>query len=132
MRPEPVALDVNRAGPDGRRLRSDPAGYDRRWWTLGVLVLSLVMVMTANSSLNIAIPSLVRHTDASAPQLQWIVDAYALVFAGLVLTAGAVGDRFGRKGALLAGLGVFGAMSLLATLAPDPDQLIAIRASARR
>lgn len=93
-----------------------------------MLVLSLVIVMTANTSLNIAIPSLVRDTDASATQLQWIVDAYALVFAGVVLTAGAVGDRFGRKGALLVGLGVFGAMSLLATLAEDPGQLIAIRA----
>lgn len=102
---------------------------DRRWWTLAVLVLSLVIVMTANTSLNIAIPSLVRETGASATELQWIVDAYALVFAGLVLTAGAVGDRFGRKGALLGGLVLFGAMSLLATLADDPGHLIAIRAA---
>ncbi|MEJ7585579.1 MAG: MFS transporter, partial [Acidimicrobiales bacterium] len=102
--------------------------YDRRWWTLGVLVLSLVIVMTANTSLNIAIPSLVRDTGASSTSLQWIVDAYALVFAGVVLTAGALGDRFGRKGALLVGLGVFGSMSLLATLADDPGPLIAIRA----
>ena len=70
-----------------------------------MLVLSLVVVMTANTSLNVAIPSLVRDTGASSTQLQWIVDAYALVFAGLLLTAGAIGDRFGRKGALLCGLG---------------------------
>ncbi len=113
--------DESTVGPDN-------AVYSRRWWVLGVLVLSLVIVMTANTSLNIAIPSLVRETGASSTSLQWIVDAYALVFAGLVLTGGALGDRFGRKGALLWGLGIFGAMSLLATLADDPGQLIAIRA----
>jgi EmrB/QacA subfamily drug resistance transporter len=92
-----------------------------------VLVLSLVVVMTANTSLNVAIPSIVRETGASATELQWIVDAYALVFAGMLLTAGAMGDRFGRKGALLWGLAIFGTMSLLATLADDPAALIAIR-----
>jgi EmrB/QacA subfamily drug resistance transporter len=101
---------------------------DRRWWILGVLVLSLVVVMTANTSLNLAIPSLVRDAGASSTQLQWIVDAYALVFGGLVLTAGAVGDRFGRKGALLWGLVIFGSMALLATAAETPGALIAIRA----
>jgi MFS transporter, DHA2 family, integral membrane protein len=104
-------------------------GYDRRWWVLGVLVLSLVVVMTANTSLNVAIPSIVRDTGASPTQLQWIVDAYALVFAGLLLTAGAMGDRFGRKGALMVGLAIFGTMSLLATMAQDPAALIAIRAT---
>lgn len=106
----------------------DRSVHDRRWWILGVLVLSLVIVMTANTSLNIAIPALVRDTGASSTVLQWIVDAYALVFAGLVLTAGALGDRFGRKGALLCGLAIFGSMSLGATLANDPGALIAIRA----
>ncbi len=106
----------------------DGSVYQRRWWILGVLVLSLVIVMTANTSLNIASPSLVRETGASSTQLQWIVDAYALVFAGLLLTAGAMSDRFGRKGALMTGMVVFGAMSALATLADDPAQLIAIRA----
>jgi EmrB/QacA subfamily drug resistance transporter len=106
---------------------TEPTTDDRRWWILGVLVLSLVVVMTANTSLNIAIPSLVRDTGASATQLQWIVDAYALVFAGMLLTAGALGDRFGRKGALLAGLGIFGSMSLLATFVEEPAALIAIR-----
>jgi len=106
----------------------EPLVDDRRWWVLGVLVLSLVVVMTANTSLNLAIPSLVRETHASSTQLQWIVDAYALVFAGVLLTAGAIGDRFGRKGALLCGLVIFGSMSLLATTADDPGALIAIRA----
>ncbi len=80
------------------------------------------MVMTANTSLNLAIPRLVRDTGASSSQLQWIVDTYALVFAGFVLTAGAIGDRFGRKGALPAGLGAAlimpGTLSILAAVFP--------------
>ena len=82
--------------------------HQRRWILLAVLCLSLVMVVMAVSSLNVALPTLQRDLGASATMLQWIVDAYALVFAGLLLTAGALGDRFGRKGALLVGLAVFG------------------------
>jgi EmrB/QacA subfamily drug resistance transporter len=121
--PDPAPAETDGGDPQG-----PSAAYERRWWILGVLVLSLVMVMTANSSLNVAIPSIVRQTGASSTELQWIVDAYALVFAGFVLTGGAIGDRFGRKGALMAGLALFGSMSLAATLADDPSQLIVIRA----
>ena len=64
-----------------------------------------------NTVLNVALPTLVRELDASNSALQWIVDAYALVFAGLLLTAGALGDRFGRKGALTVGLLIFGVAS---------------------
>src|SRR5438270_13169588 len=71
--------------------------YERRWWTLGVLCLSLVMIVVANASLNVALPTLVRDLHASSSALQWIVDAYSLVFAGLLLTAGALGDRYRRR-----------------------------------
>src|SRR5918999_166443 len=74
------------------------------WWTLAVLCLSLVMVVLGNTVLNVALPTLVRELGATSAQLQWMVDSYALVFAGLLLTAGALGDRFGRKGALIVGL----------------------------
>ena len=74
--------------------------YQRRWWILGVLCLSLLVIIVDNSILNVAIPTLVRDLDASNSQLQWIVDSYTLVFAGLLLTAGSLGDRFGRRGAL--------------------------------
>ncbi|HLF41156.1 MAG TPA: MFS transporter, partial [Acidimicrobiia bacterium] len=105
-------------------------GYDfrRRWWTLGVLCLSLVIVVVGNTVLNVALPTLVRELDASSSDLQWIVDAYALVFAGLLLTAGALGDRFGRKGALTAGLVVFGGASVAAAFADSAAGLIVLRA----
>jgi EmrB/QacA subfamily drug resistance transporter len=100
----------------------------RRWWTLSVLCLSLLMVVVGNTALNVAIPTLVRDIHATDTQLQWIVDAYSLVFAGLLLTAGALGDRFGRKGALTIGLCIFGTGSFLAGISDTPNQLIVCRA----
>src|SRR5262245_2537779 len=88
--------------------------YERRWWTLAVLCLSLLMIVMANASLNVALPTLSRDLGAGASSLQWIVDAYSLVFAGLLLTAGSLGDRYGRRLALNSGLIVFGAASLFA------------------
>lgn len=101
---------------------------EKRWWILVVLCLSLVMVILGNTVLNVAIPTLVRELQATSTELQWIVDAYALVFAGLLLTCGALGDRFGRKGALQAGLVVFGVASLVSTQATEPVHLIVTRA----
>ncbi len=100
----------------------------RRWWILGVLCLSLVAISLDNTILNVALPTLERDLDASASQLQWIVDSYMLVFAGLLLTAGALGDRFGRRRVLTAGLLVFGTGSALAALADSSGELIAARA----
>jgi EmrB/QacA subfamily drug resistance transporter len=102
--------------------------YKRRWWILLVLCLSLVVITLDNTILNVALPTLVRDLNASNSQLQWIVDSYTLVFAGLLLTAGSLGDRFGRKGALQVGLVVFAVGSALSALAQDPNQLIATRA----
>ncbi len=103
--------------------------YARRWWTLGVLCLSLVMIVVANASLNVALPTLTKELHAGSSALQWIVDAYSLVFAGLLLTAGALGDRFGRRRALNTGLVIFGLASGLAALAGSPSQLIMARAA---
>jgi EmrB/QacA subfamily drug resistance transporter len=102
--------------------------YERRWWTLGVLCVSLVMIVVANASLNVALPTLVEDLHASASSLQWIVDAYSLVFAGLLLTAGSLGDRYGRRLALNGGLIIFGVASGLAAFAGSSAQLIAARA----
>ena len=80
-------------------------GHPRRWLILAILCLCLVLVVARVSSLNVAIPSIQGALDASQSQLQWIIDAYALVFAGLLLPMGALGDRYGRKWTLLGGLG---------------------------
>jgi EmrB/QacA subfamily drug resistance transporter len=109
-------------------LHEDPEVHRRRWLLLGVMCLSLVLVVMAVSSLNVAAPRLQQELGASASELHWIIDSYGLVFAGLLLSAGAIGDRFGRKGALLGGLGVFGAGLLVAGLAGSAGQVIAGRA----
>src|SRR5207248_3093381 len=107
--------------------RMSERDYERRWWTLGVLCVMLVMIVVANASLNVALPTLVKDLHASTSSLQWIVDAYSLVFAGLLLTAGALGDRFGRRLALNGGLVVFGVASALASMAGSAGQLIGAR-----
>jgi EmrB/QacA subfamily drug resistance transporter len=103
--------------------------YRRRWATLAVLSLSLVIIGLDNTILNVALPTLVRELGATASELQWMVDAYVLVFAGLLLTMGAIGDRFGRKLALNAGLIIFGAASIAAAFADTAGGLIVTRAA---
>ena len=86
-------------------------GHPQRWFILGILCTCLVLIVAAVSSLNIAIPSIQESLGATQTELQWIVDSYALVFAGLLLPAGALGDRYGRKWMLLgAAAGVIAAM----------------------
>ncbi|MDQ1519687.1 MAG: hypothetical protein QOI55_760, partial [Actinomycetota bacterium] len=108
---------------------ADTRDYERRWWTLGVLCVSLVMIVIANASLNVALPTLVRDLHASSSSLQWIVDAYSLVFAGLLLTAGSLGDRYGRRLALNGGLVLFGLASGVAAFSSSAGALIAARAA---
>lgn len=96
---------------------------------LVMMCFALATVVSAVSSLNVALPDMARETGASPTQLQWVVDAYALVFAGLLLPAGAIGDRFGRRRMLLAGLAIFGTGAAVATTLSDPGALIAVRAA---
>lgn len=105
-----------------------PTVHRRRWWILAVLCLSLLIVFVGNSSLNVAIPTMARELDATESQLQWVVAAYSLVFAGLLLTSGALGDRFGRKGILQIGLVVFMVACVLAARSEEMWQLIGCRA----
>ncbi len=100
----------------------------RRAAVLRVMCLALMMVVAAVASLNVALPGIARDTGASQTELEWIVDAYAIVFAALLLPAGAIGDRFGRKPLLAVGLALFGAASLAALFVDSPGTLIAIRA----
>jgi EmrB/QacA subfamily drug resistance transporter len=101
---------------------------DRRWWILVVLSLSVFLVVVDNTIVNTALPTLAADLDAGTSQLQWIVDAYTLALAGLLLIGGALGDRYGRHRLLAGGLAVFGAGAGLAALATSPEQLIATRA----
>ena len=95
---------------------------------LPVVLLALATVITAVSSLMLALPSLARSTGATATQLTWIVDAYALTFAALLLPGGALGDRIGRRRTLLYGLAIFGLAAASVLLVDSPNGLIAIRA----
>jgi len=106
----------------------EPAIYQRRWAILAVLCTSLMIIIIGNTSLNVAIPTLARELNAPTSSLQWMVDAYSLVFAGLLFTAGTIGDRFGRKGALQAGLGLFLVGAAVASRANSSDVIILSRA----
>ena len=112
------------------RAPADPPPDENRKWILAVLCLSLLIVVVGNTVVNVTLPRLAspQELGATGTQLQWIVAAYALVFAGLLLTAGALGDRYGRKGALTIGLVIFGLTSLAAMFAQTAGQLIAARA----
>src|SRR5690606_10259150 len=127
----PVAVSTTAPRGDPRMseqpLYARPEVHERRWVVLGVMCLSLVMIVMAVSSLNVALPTMQRDLAASDSVLQWIIDAYALVFAGLLLTAGALGDRFGRKGALLGGLVLFGLGAVVSSFGETASVIIAGR-----
>ena len=115
------------APPVETPLHERPEIHERRWFLLGIMCLSPVMVVMAVSGLNVAIPSIQQSLGATATDLQWIIDSYAIIFAGLLLTAGAMGDRFGRKRALQGGLLLFGAGSLLGTVVDTVEWVIVSR-----
>ena len=99
-----------------------------RWLALAFICVSLMVISLDNTVLNVALPSISTQLGASASELQWIVDAYVLVFAALLLTMGSIGDRVGRKRALQLGLVWFGVGSLAAALSTSTTMLIATRA----
>src|SRR6202046_176960 len=92
------------------------------------LLLAAFLINLDTTIVNVALPTLVRQLHASDAQLQWVVDAFNLLFASSVLAAGSLSDRFGRKGMLLAGLALFGLASLAGGLTNSPGTLIATRA----
>jgi EmrB/QacA subfamily drug resistance transporter len=109
-------------------VKSRPAGTLRPGAVTAVVCLALATVVAAMSSLNVALPDIARATHATQTQLAWIIDAYSLVFASLLLPAGAIGDRYGRRLALIAGLSIFGAGSAVAMTAHSASELIGLRA----
>ena len=105
------------------------APSDRRWLTLAVLSLSLIVIGLDNTVLNVALPTIQTAFSATTAELQWMVDAYVIVFAGLLLVMGALGDRHGRARALQTGLVIFGLASVAAALSATSGQLILARAA---
>ena len=102
--------------------------YENRWIILGVMCIVLFIISIDNTVLNLALPSISKSFSATASQLQWVVDAYTLVFASVLITTGVIGDRFGRKMMLLSGLALFGLGSLGAAFSVSTNMLIAFRA----
>jgi EmrB/QacA subfamily drug resistance transporter len=100
----------------------------RRWWILSVLVISLLVVILDNTILNVALRTIQDDLHATQADVEWAVNSYVLVFAGLLFTWGILGDRYGRKRALIIGLAIFGLMSVLAAFSQSTGQLIAFRA----
>ena len=127
-----AAHDAPVAASQRHELRGSSRGaprQDRRWLALAVLCVPLLIVSLDGTVLNVALPTLVRDLHATDSQLQWIVDAYALVFGGLMLVSGSLADRIGRQRAFCAGLAIFAACSVWAALSGSSGMLIAARAS---
>ncbi len=121
--------DADTAGAaEGGSGAAAPQSKDRRWIVLPVLCLSVFLVVVDNTIVNVALPTLNRTLGASITSLQWIVDAYSLAFAGLLLAGGGIGDRLGRKGTMQIGLVFFGLFSAAAAWSHTTGTLISTRA----
>jgi EmrB/QacA subfamily drug resistance transporter len=118
---------ASRAAANGPAVSTAAAG--RRWWILAVLCLSVLLVVVDNTIVNVALPTISRDLNASTSALQWVVDAYTLSFAGLLLVGGNLGDRLGRRRVLQLGLTLFGVFSVGAALSTSTAELIAARAA---
>ena len=103
------------------------APENRKWWTLAAVAFGLFMIMLDNTIVNVALPSIERDLHVSISELEWIVTAYALTFAALLITGGKLGDLYGRKLIFIVGIGIFTASSLACGLAPNAGFLIGAR-----
>src|SRR6516225_8326508 len=120
-----MSLSTCQGGP--MRTLTPEQIYARRWATLGVLCLSLLLIVVDATIVNVALPTLVRQLHASTTSLQWVADAYTIAMAGLLLSLGSLGDRIGQHRTLAGGLVVFGVGSALAGLSGTATELIASR-----
>jgi EmrB/QacA subfamily drug resistance transporter len=109
----------------GRNLMETRSSH--RWWILVVLCLSSLVLVVDGMALTVAVPQMTRDIGATAQDTQWILDSYVLVFAGLLLTSGSLGDRFGRRKVMIIGLLLFGAASLAAVFVANPGEMIGVR-----
>lgn len=102
--------------------------YTRRWWALAVLCLSLLIVVMANTSLIVAAPDMTADLGLSSSDLQWVVDGYTVPYAALMLVLGSIGDKYSRRGALLAGLLLFAAGSVMGSMVDETELVVTARA----
>jgi DHA2 family multidrug resistance protein-like MFS transporter len=123
-----VGVLVSARKPGVQALTPVTEGHPRQWTILGVLMSAMLVVILDTTILNVALPSMERELHASQSQQEWMVDAYTLTFAGCMLAAGVMGDRFGRRRLILLGLALFGASSLACALSTTPYLVIASRA----
>src|SRR3954454_10105384 len=112
-----------------RRARRTVCDMDRKWWTLVAVCTATFMLLLDITIVNVALPSIERDLDANFSDLQWVIDAYALTLAGLLLAAGSLADKVGRRRVFMLGLAVFTASSLACGLAPSPLFLNIARAA---
>ena len=128
--PPPVTAPALTPAPAsaGAAAADAPAPVARRWWALAAICLSVLVLGFDGTILNVALPDMAVQLHAGTSQLQWIVDAYLVVFAAAMLPAGLLGDRFGRRRLLIAGLSLFAVASLVGTLTDSAETLIAVRA----
>lgn len=115
-----------REGGDATAAEAPP--YARRWWALGVLCLSLLIIVMANTALTVAAPDMTEDLGLSSADLQWVIDAYTVPYAALMLLFGAIGDKYSRRGALVLGLVVFACGSVAGSLVDSANGVIAARA----
>src|SRR4030088_1439354 len=121
-----VTSNTGTSSPGTSNAGSSTAGKtDRRWWILAVLCLSVLLVVVDNTIVNVALPTISRDLHASTSALQWVVDAYTLSFAGLLLLGGNLGDRLGRRRFRQLGLVLCGVFSVGAALSHNTGELIA-------
>src|SRR5947207_7175282 len=120
-----VQAPPHRIAAGSRKRRT---GSSRKGLILFTLCLAALIINIDVTIVNVTLPSLVREIGATTTNLQWVVDSYTLVFAALILAAGSLSDRVGRKGILLLGLAVFAAGSVAGSLSQTPNELIAARA----
>src|ERR1017187_1138047 len=123
----PLELGRPRAGAHGGEAFAGDSG-SRRFLVLAVLCLTLLITNLDGTILNVALPTIVRTLHATSSQLQWIVDSYTMVFAGLLLISGSLGDHLGRKWVFSGGLAIFAVGSATSAFSRSPDRLIAARA----
>ncbi|MCK8677532.1 MFS transporter [Streptomyces lichenis] len=110
-------------------VESESRPYPQRWWALGVLCLSLLIIVMANTALTVAAPDMTRDLGLTSSDLQWVIDGYTVPYAALMLLLGAIGDKYSRRGALVLGLVVFGAASVAGSLTDSSSGVVAARAA---